>query len=63
MKTFSKEAYTGRNNKEEQDGTPHGINISPRTECEEHNIWLSTRCNDCIVLFKKPCTQYGFNDA
>ena len=47
---LKKKAYTGRNNEEEQTGAPNGIYSGQRTQCEEYNLWLSTRCNDCIVL-------------
>ena len=45
MKTYSKEVHTGRNNK-----APKRIYNNQRTECEEHSLQLSTRCNNCIAL-------------
>ena len=50
-KPSSKKSHTDRNNEEEQAGVLNGIYRGQRTECEEHSLRLSTRCNNYIVLF------------
>ena len=52
-KLLLKKAHTGRNNEEEQAGAPNGIYSGQRTQCEEHSLWLSTRCNVALYCPKK----------